>query len=375
MESLLNRYRNITVLLLVISAQLVLLGYQVKSKQDVRMIRVWAVTAVTPLARVLEGARSGVASLFQNYFTMRDVRAERHQLKREVEQLRVENTFLRRELESADRVKALAQFQARVPSKTLAARVIGTGAGSNSKLIFVDRGSLAGVMKGMAVVTAEGIVGKVHASFPTASQILLLTDPAFAAGVVSQVHNVRGTLRGLGHDRCRVDYVPNEEKVDVGEWFYTSGADRVFPRGFRVGQARTVREGNVNKEIYVEPSALQHGLEEVLIVIEAVHEIIPEAAEESAQVYIGPPPPGGTAVADSPDNSKAGPAATDMDALRERYRAVGEAQGHKFGEGLPGSKPPDFNLKVQPAPAETPATAPRAQPSAPSTAPPAGPPR
>ncbi len=51
METLLSRYRNITVLLLVIFAQLVLLAYQVKNDSDVRLIRVWAVTAVTPLAR------------------------------------------------------------------------------------------------------------------------------------------------------------------------------------------------------------------------------------------------------------------------------------------------------------------------------------
>ena len=55
MEFLLNRYRNLTVLLVAIVAQLVLLAYQVKSNGEVRLIRVWAVTAVTPLARVIEG--------------------------------------------------------------------------------------------------------------------------------------------------------------------------------------------------------------------------------------------------------------------------------------------------------------------------------
>src|SRR5436309_13769171 len=58
MESLLNRYRNITVLLLVIMAQLVLLAVDSKT-QGVPLIRVWAVTAVTPVARVLEGLRGG----------------------------------------------------------------------------------------------------------------------------------------------------------------------------------------------------------------------------------------------------------------------------------------------------------------------------
>ena len=63
METLLNRYRNITVLLLVIFAQLVLIAVQVRNDQDVRMIRVWTVTAVTPLARVLETVRGGAIRL------------------------------------------------------------------------------------------------------------------------------------------------------------------------------------------------------------------------------------------------------------------------------------------------------------------------
>jgi rod shape-determining protein MreC len=59
MESFLNRYRSITILLLAILAQLVLVAFQVKNDQDVRMIRVWTVTAVSPVARIVEALRGG----------------------------------------------------------------------------------------------------------------------------------------------------------------------------------------------------------------------------------------------------------------------------------------------------------------------------
>jgi rod shape-determining protein MreC len=348
METLLNRYRNITVLLLVIFAQLALLGYQVRGNQDVPMIRVWAVSAVTPVARVLEAFRSGVAGVFTNYVTMKDERAEKERLQREVDRLKIENLFLRTELSTADRLKALTQFQAHTPSKTLAARVIGTGAGSDSKLLFLDRGSLAGVKKGMGVVTPDGIVGRVVAAYPTAAQLVQITDPDFAAGVISQKNRVRGTLRGLGNQRCRVDYVQNEEKVEAGEWFYTSGADRTFPAGFPAGRVTVVRKGVTNKEILLEPAALQHSVEEVLILIEGVHQEIPAPETASKDVYLSPPLPPGQAAA-LPEEEKAASALTDADRLHERYRAIGEAQNHKFGEGVPGSKPPDFNIKPPPA--------------------------
>src|ERR1700738_3595671 len=223
MDSLLNRYRNFTVLVLVILAQLVLLAYQVKSGNDVRLIRVWSVTAVTPLARTLEGIRTGVTNFVGNYITLHDTREQNREIREQLGKLKMENQFLRTELSTADRARALSVFQSRSQSRTLAARIGGTGAGAGSKVVFVDRGSVSGVEKGMAVVTPDGIVGKVIGAFPTASEVLLGTDSTFAAGVIAQKNRVHGILKGQGYGGCRVDGVQDEEKVEPGEWFYTSG--------------------------------------------------------------------------------------------------------------------------------------------------------
>src|SRR5450432_1028827 len=176
MDSLLNRYRNVTVLVLVFMAQLVLLAYQVKSDNDVRLIRIWAVTAVMPLARALEAVRSGVVNFVGNYITLHDTRERNRTMSAELGRLKMENQFLRTELTTADRARALSVFQAHTQSRTLAALVIGAGAGAGSKVVFVDRGSVSGVEKGMAVVTPDGIVGRVMGAYPTASQVLLITD-------------------------------------------------------------------------------------------------------------------------------------------------------------------------------------------------------
>lgn len=344
MESFLNRYRNITVLLLVIFAQLVLLAVQVRNDQDVRMIRVWTVTAVTPVARVMEWMRGGSIGFLRDYILLHDTHEENRRLQTELDRLKLENNFLKNELNMSERAKALAVFQEHTPSKTLAANVIGSGAGTNSKVVFADRGSTAGVQRGMAVVTPDGIVGTVIESYPTAAEVLLITDPDFAAGVVTQKTGVRGTLKGQGTPLCRVDYVPFEEKVSVGDWFYTSGDDRVFPRGFPVGVVKAVHPGQPFQEILVEPSGMHRGLEDILILLEGVHQTIPNEQIAGQPIYIAPPPPGGTPGPAEP----AAPGGTEADKLRAHYKAVGDAQGHKFGEGLPGSKPPDFNLVLKP---------------------------
>ncbi len=350
METLLNRYRNITVLLLVIFAQFVLIAVQVRNDRDVRMVRVWSVTAITPLAKVLETVRGGTAGFFGNYILMHDAREDNRRLQAELDKLKMENQFLRTEINTADHAKALIAFQEHTQSKTIAARVIAAGAGANSKVVFVDRGSGAGVERGMPVVTPDGIVGKVIAAYPTASEVMLITDPEFAAGVVSQKHQVVGTIKGQGQSTCKVDYVPSEEKVEVGEMFYTSGDDRIFPKGFPVGVVRVVRPSSPYQEVLVEPSGLERGLEAVLIVLEGVHQEIPELPPANAPLYLGTPPPAAPGQTATPP---AGPGGTDADKLLQKYKQIGEAENHKFGEGAPGTKPPDFNIKI-PAPGATP---------------------
>jgi rod shape-determining protein MreC len=372
MDFLLSRYRNITVLLVVIVAQLLLIAYQVKSNKDIPLMRVWAVTAVTPVEQVLEVVRSHTWGFVEDYFVLLGVKGENDKLKHENGQLKLENHYLKSELNTADRAQALSVFQTHSQSKTVAARIIGNGTGANSKVVFVDRGSASGVESGMAVVTPDGIVGKVVDAYPTASLVMLITDPTFAAGVVSQKNHVRGTLKGQGHSECLVDYVQNEERVDPGEMFFTSGDDRIFPRGFPVGQASAVRNGKTFKEIYIAPSGMQGGPEEVLIVLEGVHQEIPEGEMASPGYKILQPPADTEA---SGSDTSSGTLVTDADRLKDQYKQAGQAQNHVFGEGVPGSKPPDFTkipgiraaapdgvLSASPRPAASAAAAPQNPP-------------
>ena len=353
MESFLNRYRNISVLLLAICGQLVLLGLQ-KNDKDVPVIRTWAVTTVMPVAHAVEWVRDGTMGFFRSYFVRRDASEENRRLREELGRLRIENTFLKNDLATADRAKALQIFQERTTSHMLAGNVIGIGAGSNSKVVYVNRGSREGVMRGMAVVTPDGIVGKVIASYPTASEVLLITDSDFAAGVMLAKAQSHGTLKGQGTPLCKVEYVAFEDKVEPGDWFYTSGDDRIFPRGFLVGVVKSVKPGQPYKEILLEPSGIRQGLEDVLIILSGTPIEIPDTPPTSQPVFIAPPSRDAT-----PGQEPQQTVGTEADKLRSAYKTVGEEQNHFFGEGTPGSRPPDFS-KVQSTPplGNSPATTP-----------------
>ena len=350
MDFILGRYRNLSVLLLVVFGQLLLLAYQVRSNGQVRLLRVWAVTTVAPMARVLENGRLSVQSFFSDYFILIDVREENRRVNAENNRLKLENNFLKTELSTADRAKALIEFKGRSPSNNIAARIIATTTSSKT-VLYVDRGTSDGVFKGMAVITGDGIVGKVLDSFPLASQVQLISDPLFGAGVVSQKNRVYGTLQGQGHNRCKIDRVQNEEKVELDEMFYTTGEDRIFPKGLPVGKVVSVQQGPTFKLIEVVPTGIKNGLEEVLIVLEGVHQEIPPPPSLAERINLMPPPPnstkdGGAGVpAGTPST---GVLTTDADRIAERYRGIEQQRGAKFGAY--GSQPPSFgSMPVSPA--------------------------
>jgi len=82
MEALLSRYRNLTVLLVVVVGQLLYLAYQVKTARDERLIRVWAVSAVTPMAGVVEAIRHNTIGFLEDYFILLDVRDQNREVER-----------------------------------------------------------------------------------------------------------------------------------------------------------------------------------------------------------------------------------------------------------------------------------------------------
>jgi hypothetical protein len=124
----------------------------------------------------------------------------------------------------------------------------------------------------------------------------------------------------------------------------------------------SVKEGTNFQDITVEPSGTQVAPEEVLVIIDPVHEAIPETPAADAPEFLAPD----INPTDTP--AQTGKGLTSADKLRDQYMKIGDAQKHVFGEGPPGSPVPNFNLKVPgvnaPANPVTQASAPGSAPAA-----------
>lgn len=289
MENFFIRYRNETVLVAILFAQVIGLATQVRVPkpgadpgQSSRLIRVWAVNIVTPFQKLFVYTGSGLRGLFSDYIDLRNVRQQNEELQRQLDQIRLEKAGLQQEVDQARRLQALLDFKQTYIAKTLAAQVIGTSGTDLSRVIYIDRGTNDGVAAGMAVITPDGIVGKVSRADRRTSQVLLISDPSSGAGVLLERQRLNGVLKGSAAGVPVIQNVMIGETIEVGDSVITTGGDRVFPKGLKVGTVTQVApdpEHDPFLAIKVKPAADLSRLEEVLVVTE-LGERSPAAADE-----------------------------------------------------------------------------------------------
>ena len=274
MENVLTRYRNTTVLVAVLFAQIIGLAVQVKKPTQagpMRLIRYWVVSAITPLERGVVGAGHSIRSFWSNYAYLRGVRQENRDLKQQIEQMRMEDVRLRQDAEQARRLQALLGFKEQFISQTVAAQVIGASGSEQSRIIYIDKGFADGIQPDMAVTTPDGIVGKVLQVFRHSSTVLEIGDQSSGVGGILDKSRLQGIVKGSASGEISLLYVMSDEKVEPGERVLTSGGDRIFPKGLPIGTVTGISPGrDLFLNIRVKPSADLGRVEEVLVITKIV---------------------------------------------------------------------------------------------------------
>lgn len=270
MESVLGRYRNLIVLVGVLFAQVLGLAVQVKRttpSEPTRLIRIWAIGAVTPLERALVSIQTSTGNVWHNYFYLRGVRAENRALKAQIERMSLERVRISQDADQAHRLQALLGFKEQFISQTLAAQVIGGSGSELSRSVFIDKGSRDGIKPDMAVITADGIVGKVLHVYHSSAEVLLINDQSSGVGAILDQTRLQGILNGTPAGELVLGRVMSDETVPPGETVLTSGGDGIFPKGMPIGNVTKVAPGSdLFLNIHVRPSVDLSRLEEVLVV-------------------------------------------------------------------------------------------------------------
>ena len=289
MENFFARYKNPLVLMLVLFIQVVALATQVKRPEGAkagntgsgtRLIRVWTITAFTPVEKMFISTGHFFRDGWHNYVDLRGVHKKNGELQEEVARLQMEQVRLKQDADQARRLQALLDFKEKFISKTVAAQVIGTSGTEQSRVIIIDKGSHDGIKPDMAVITPDGIVGKVKDVFPLSSQVLLINDHDSGAGVILEHSRLQGIVKGTSLGELQVTDIMSDEQIEAGDHVITSGGDRIYPKGFSVGtvvSATPDRDNDPFLAVKIKPSADLRRLEEVLVITKTVEESAPVA--------------------------------------------------------------------------------------------------
>jgi len=294
MEPFFSRYRNALTLVAVLAAQLILLATQVNAPtrgakgehregRRVNLARYAVAGAVAPLERMFSGMGHGLRWTWSDYIYLRDVRQQDRALKADVDRLRLEEAELAADAAQGRRLQALLGFQEHYIDRTVVAQVIGTGGSDQSRVLLIDKGAGDGLKADMAVITPDGVVGKVRDVFPHTAMVLEINDQTSGAGAVLETTRIRGIVRGNSAGQVQVIGLLPDGRIHAGERVLTSGGDMVFPRGLAVGTITAVANDKQHPPYIVltlQPAADLTRLEEVLVVTStSAKAVAPEMVE------------------------------------------------------------------------------------------------
>ena len=273
--------RPILFLTLLLLANLLLLSVQARDETGQVLLRSWGVAARTPFGGALQFLKSLFVNALDRYVLLVGTEEENHSLRVENEHLKLETQRLQALVGAALRTRDFDQIYARHQLETIAATITQRSAPFLATSFQVNAGRAHGVVANTAVIRPEGIVGRVQALTPWSSEVQPITQPEAGAGALLAASRTHGVVRGQGGELVRLDYILISVPVEVGEMVYTSGTDKIYPKGLPIGKVVSVTEGNlVHRHILVRPSVNLSSIEEVLLVTTPVPGSGPESAGE-----------------------------------------------------------------------------------------------
>ena len=288
-----SRYKNILFLVAVLVVQIIGLAVQIRrpnptggDQPAVRLIRYWAISLMSPPEKVVHGSGTGLRGMWSNYLDLRHVRQQNQELKEQLGRLQLEQAGLLEDARQGQRLQALLAFKEHYISSTVPAQVIGTSGTDQSRILYIDKGAKDGLKSDMAVITPDGIVGKLKDVYAHTSQVLVINDQTSGAGVLLETTRLRGVLRGNALGQPQIINMLPDERVKPGERVLTSGGDQIYPRGLPVGVVDRVVPDTQNPpyvDIVLKPAANLGHLEELLVITEATDQMTARERLDLAQ--------------------------------------------------------------------------------------------
>ncbi|MGH2716963.1 MAG: rod shape-determining protein MreC, partial [Actinomycetota bacterium] len=232
-----SKSRVILAVLLAAGVTIVTLGYRSGAGGPLHRIQTGALSLVSPLQTAVTKVLSPVGGLFDSIGRVPTLSGQNTKLRAENQDLERQLRQYNGILQQLNADQALLGEKDWLTGPTVGAQVIGGRPSNQEWTVFLDKGTDQGVGVGMAVVSADGLVGQVTLVTATSSKVLLLLDPTSAAGARLTTTGDTGVITGNGQGDLSLSLLDVTSTVTTGATVVTSGYDDgVFPPGIPIGR-------------------------------------------------------------------------------------------------------------------------------------------
>jgi rod shape-determining protein MreC len=210
-----------------------------------------------------------VQDLITSPSDMTRLRQRNAELESQVSQLQSQVIDLQNQISEVEVLSALLDFaRAHPENKYLGAPVISYDPNPFMHYVVINRGSDQGIRRGMPVVTAQGLIGRVTAVTAGAARIQLINDPASHVNVRLKPTGAEAILSGSLTGDVTLDNISQDATVQTGDLVLTSGLGGNYPPDLLIGQVTGVqhRAYELFQSASVQPVADFSKLDIVLVI-------------------------------------------------------------------------------------------------------------
>lgn len=226
---------------------------------------------LNPLVSVSNSLTYKISDFLSIYFIYPHLKADNQHLRQELidlavqhielENLKQENDFLRKELAFIEEYKY----------NHLIARVIGRAPVENNFYLIINKGYLDGLKNGLAVTTHQGvIIGTIKKTEDCLAFVQLLTDnQSKLSAIINAQPNSLGLLRGSYNINLKMELIPKQVQIKIGDLVSTSGLDNYIPPGLLIGRVYDLQadQEKLWQEALIEPILDYHKVQLVDIIL------------------------------------------------------------------------------------------------------------
>ena len=268
-----GRGRLLLLVFIALSILVITLDFRQGESGPLEQAKDLSAAVVAPLQRGLTAVARPVGNFFASIGELSNLRSENNRLRAQLADLEEEVS----EAEAVeDEIESLTELleldEPWTSMETVNAGVFGNVASNYRWARLLDKGREDGIREGMAVVNADGLVGKIIGVADTTSTVLLLIDPKAAAGARVEERRDTGKIQGNGESEgLSLELIGSNSEIEEGDFVVTSGYDGgVFPPGIPIGTVAEV-DGDVRRPdqtIIVEPFVDFTALDYVRVLLE-----------------------------------------------------------------------------------------------------------